>query len=62
MDCGGVVVDWTIRPRRGNVRQWGAFTAAGEPVFVDGRHLVAGKDRIAREAAKLLPSFYSLTR
>lgn len=50
-------IDWTIRPRRGNVRQWGAFDASGNPTLIDGKHLIGGKDEILRAAAKLMPSF-----
>ena len=58
-----MAIDWTMRPRRGNVRQWGAFEAVGGGyVLVDGQHLIGGKDEILRAAAKLLPSFGGLIR
>jgi hypothetical protein len=60
---GGVTIDWVLKPRRGNVRQLGAFErATGEPVYVDGKHLVGGKDVAMREAAKMLPKFSGLGR
>ena len=57
-----VDINWTMRPRRGNVRQWGAFDANDNPGIIDGRHIVGGKDEILRAAAKLLPSYGGMIR
>ena len=58
MTWAGVTLDWVLKPRRGNVRQFGAFDRETlEPVMVNGSHLVGGKDTLLREAAKMLPSF-----
>jgi hypothetical protein len=63
VEWGGVTIDWVLKPRRGNVRQLGAFErATGDPVYIDGRQLVGGKDVAMREAAKMLPKFSGLDR
>lgn len=62
IDYADTGVDWIMRKRRGNVRQWGAFDASDNPVIIDGRHLIGGKDEILRAAAKLLPSYGGMVR
>lgn len=60
-ELGGVAVDWRLVPHWRNVRQFKAVErASGEPVMVDGRPLIAGKDEIARRAVAMLPSFLGL--
>jgi hypothetical protein len=52
----GVRIDWTLVPRRGNVRQWRAYDLDG--AFMAG----GGKDAIVRAALKRIPAVLGLRR
>lgn len=61
LELGGVVVDWRLVPYWRNVRQFKALErSTGEPVMVDGKPLIAGKDEIGRYALSLLPKYLGL--
>lgn len=55
---GRAIVDWSLVPRQGNLRQYRALHwHTCQPVMIDGKALGGGKDRIGREAIKLMPVY-----
>jgi hypothetical protein len=57
-ESGDPLVNWRLIPRRGYVRQYRAVDAmSGDPVVIDGELIGGGRDRIVREAIKMLPKY-----
>ena len=53
-----VIVDWALVPRQGNLRQYRVLDwHTRQPVLIDGKPLGGGKDKIGREAIKLMPVY-----
>lgn len=60
---GPALVHWLLVPRQGRVRQYRVVDPrTREPIVVDDKPLGGGRDKIVREAIKLMPRYVGLRR